>query len=363
MRLLFVAPNIPVPGTHGGSTHVTEVVAALRRQHRVLLLARRGSSGEDVVGLGVGTAPGVLAYGLALGHLLPAYRHARAFAPDAIYERFSAHGLGVLLGRLLRVPVLSMVLDTNATRLTLGGANRLVTTAPHLIPERYHHKLVEVSWGANIERFRPDIDGSALRKKLGYGPEHFVIAYTGAYYPWHGLDTLVEAAGKLGAPEVRFLLVGDGQLRPAIEQRIAEAGLGDRFQAIGKVPYSSVPEHLAAADAAIAPYDPSRHPDLSRHGMFFDPLKVFEYLACAKPTITLDSANMRRMFENGEHALLVEPGNAEALRAAIERLLALPDRGKAMGQAGRRLVEQRYSWQAHADHLTSLFEELLERDR
>src|SRR5688500_8933932 len=85
MRLLVVAPNIPLPGAHGGSTHVTELVRALRRHNDVMVLARRGSSGAQVVPLGLGTAPGPLAYALAAVHLPQALLAARSFRPDAIY--------------------------------------------------------------------------------------------------------------------------------------------------------------------------------------------------------------------------------------------------------------------------------------
>ena len=371
MRLLYVAPNIRLPGTNGGSTHVTEVVRALRKHHDVLVIARRGSTAPGVVPIGLGTAPGMLAYVLAGLHFARVLRAARAFAPDAIYERFSAQGLGVLLGRALGTPVLSMVLDSDAKLLTLEGADQLITTAPHLLDERYLDRVEEVSWGANTDVFRPDVDGSEVRRRWGLGDDEVVLGYTGGFYPWHGLETLLEAAALLNAqaddaeplPRLRYLLVGDGELRPTIESTIVERGLERDVIMAGRVPYAEVPAHIAASDICVAPYNPARHPELQRQGMFFDPLKVFEYLACAKPTIILDSANVRKIVNPGEQAVLFEPGNVEALAAAIRQVLLLPDRGKAMGVAGRTLIESKYSWQAHGDHLGRLFVKLVEERR
>ena len=136
MRLLFVAPNILVPGTNGGSTHVTEVVHGLRKQHDVLLAARYRSHGHQTLASGAGTAGHPGKYPLAAYHAARIYPHARKFRPQAIYERFSAQGAGIMLGRALRIPVISMVLDNHATTLTLAGANKLITTAPHLVPKR-----------------------------------------------------------------------------------------------------------------------------------------------------------------------------------------------------------------------------------
>lgn len=371
MRILYVAPNIPVPGTHGGSTHVTEVVRALRNEgHEVCLLARRGSHGEDIHGVGFGTAKGAAGYALAALHLPASYAIARAFRPDAIYERFSAHGLGVVLGKLLGVPVLSMVLDPDVNRLTLDGADRLITTAPHLIDARYHPKLTEVSWGANTDMFHPaapdDPARRDLRARYNLSDDTFVLGYTGAFYPWHGLEELIEAvvtlkARGITAETLHVLLVGDGQLRERIEARIAEAAAGDMITMVGRVPYTEVPDHINACDGCVAPYNPARHPELNERGMYFDPLKVFEYLACAQPTITLDSANIRRLFTHDTHALLTTPGDADALADTIEDLITRPDRGRALGLAGRELVEARFSWQAHGRHLTELFDELLAR--
>lgn len=371
MRILYVAPNIPVPGTHGGSTHVTEVVRALSEEHEVCLLARQGSHGDRVYGIGLGTATGAAGYALAALHLPAAYLIAKSFKPDAIYERFSAHGLGVILGKLLDVPVISMVLDPTINRLTLEGADKLITTAPQLVDERYHHKLEEVSWGANTDLFCPrgedDPARGEIRARYGISPSTFVFGYTGAFYPWHGLEELVDAMALLyergQAQGMHLLLVGDGKLKEQIEARIASLGPDVPITMVGRVPYVEVPDYIAACEVCVAPYNPARHPELNAHGMYFDPLKVFEYLACAKPTITLDSENLRRLFNHKEHAYLVAPGDVEALAASMLEVAAMEDRGAAMGEAGRRLVEERFSWRSHGRHLTRMFKGLIDARR
>ncbi|MDC0747188.1 glycosyltransferase family 4 protein [Polyangium mundeleinium] len=366
MRILFVAPNITLPGTNGGSTHVTEVVRALRRRHEVQVLAKVGSHGEGVAGVGLGHG-GPARYVIPFLHFPAAYPIARRFRPDAIYERFSAQGLGIFLGRALGVPVVSMILDTKATLFTLEGADRLISTAPHLVAQRYHPKLVEVSWGANIETFHPGVSGAAIRRRLGIADDEIVAGYTGAFYHWHGLDILVAAAAELdrdpSAPKIRYLLVGDGEMRRDIEARIQAAGLSHRFLLTGRVPYEEVPAHIAASDFCVAAYDPDRHEELRHHGMFMDPLKVFEYLAVGKAAITFESPNMRRLFKDGEHALLVPPGQAAPLTAAIRRAATDAALRERLGQAGRALVERKHSWQAHGEQLGALFEEVVEERR
>jgi glycosyltransferase involved in cell wall biosynthesis len=93
--------------------------------------------------------------------------------------------------------------------------------------------------------------------------------------------------------------------------------------------------------------------------MFFDPLKIFEYLACGKPTLILDTANMRAIFEQDHHAHLVKTGDVEALAIAIRRFMDDGELREHLAGEGQRLVRDRYSWQAHADHLGRLFQEVV----
>jgi glycosyltransferase involved in cell wall biosynthesis len=156
------------------------------------------------------------------------------------------------------------------------------------------------------------------------------------------------------------LLVGDGQTRALIERQVQALGLAGRVVFTGRVEYERVPQFLAVCDACTAHYDPSRHVELRRQGMFFDPLKVFEYLAMGKPTVTLDTPNMRGLFEDERHALLVPPGDRARYGEALLRLMREPALRQRLAEQGRAWVEERYSWRAHAAQLTQLFEELLD---
>lgn len=358
MRILYVAPNILVPGTNGGSTHVTEVSNALRRFGEVLVLARRGSHGPGIVPLGFGNPP-------VLRRLLPylyypaALRHARAFRPDVIYERFSAMGLGALLKRALRVPMVTAVLDYSLSPLSLRLADRLIATVPAIVPEAGRSKTVRVSWGANVEHFRPDADGAAVRRRLGLEGRE-VIGYTGAFYRWHGLDRLVEVVGLLDRPNLRVLMVGDGETRGRIEARVRAAGLGDRFVFTGRVPYADVPAYVAACDVCLAAYEPERHEATRRLGsLVFDPLKIFEYLAAERPVVVSRSANLEELFADGEHVKMVRAGDARELADAVRSLLDDPEAARRMARRGRERVLERFTWRRHAEQLHGLFAELV----
>jgi glycosyltransferase involved in cell wall biosynthesis len=356
MRILFVASNIECPGANGGSTHVTEVVRHLREHDEVLLIARKGSKLPQT--LAVGGAPGKkgLRQLLALGLALRTYSQVKQFAPEVIYERASAFGLGAMLGRALSVPTLLMMLDDHRTQLSLQTASRIIATREDVVPAPYRDKLHLVRWGANTRAFRPGIDSSALRARLGIGPSTLVVAYTGGFYSWHGLEELVGAAALLRDLDVVFVLVGEGELKAAIELQVQRAGLSKRFIFTGRVPYDDVPEYIALCDVYAAPYNPARHKHFGHTGEFiYDPLKLFEAMACGKAMVTLRAKNIEAMFQDGRELVMMEPGNAADLAAKLRALLLDPARRAEIGTRAREAIEAKYSWQAHVTELRSLF--------
>lgn len=358
MRTLVVATEILLPDRHGGSTHVQELARHLGEHGPTLVLARRGSSGDGLAPVGRPMPRmAALRQASALANLPAALPAARAFAPDAIYERCTSYGLGAVLSRLLGVPLLTMILDQRYSWLSLLRARRLVATRLDLVPAPVRHKAVQVSWGANVERFDPEIPGGPSRERHGLG-DAFVVGYSGSFKPWHGVDVLVEAAAHLRDRPVKFLLVGDGPQRAELEARVDALGLRDRFVLTGSVPYDQVPNELAAADLCVAPFVPERHGPSRARGFVLDPLKVFEYLAQRKPTVTIRAANIEALFEDGEHVRLVEPGDPRALAEAIAATMDDPDRAQAMARAGHARVLARHTWRAHATQLVGLFAQM-----
>jgi glycosyltransferase involved in cell wall biosynthesis len=357
VKILYLAPNIVVPGSHGGSTHVTSVTRALReRGHDVLVVARRGSREPGTIAVGVGLAP-------VIQHLMPlvyaplVLGHARRFSPDVIYERYSAFGLGVLLGRALRVPTVLMTLDRDASRISLAGAARIVATSDSFIPRRYRSKLRLVSWGTDPRAFEGE-DGGEVRRALAPSGER-VVVYTGSCATWHGLDVLVEAAASWQGPPAVFAIVGDGEDLARVRDLAASRRGGARVTFTGRVPHDRVAAYVAAADVCVAPYAPARHPIFRKHGMDRDPLKVLEYLAAGKPTITIDTPRMRALFAAGNEIVLVPPEDAGALGAALRELFADPARASSLATAGRQRVLRDYTWAKHAADLDRIFLEAI----
>ncbi|WP_108882865.1 glycosyltransferase [Anderseniella sp. Alg231-50] len=355
MRVLIVATQILLPDTHGGSTHTTEVVACLRKLGPVCCLAQQGSSGADIAGIGSPArhAPVIRTLMSAL-NLPAALNTAREFKPDVVYERGSSYGLGAMIAMRLKLPLITMVLDEQVSRLSLHLANTLVATHPGLVPAKYRDKVVQVSWGANSTLFHPDCPASKLPD--GMGGKAPLLVYVGSFKKWHGLDLLLQAMSQPSLCNACALLVGDGPLRRGLQHRAKEMGIAGRVHFTGAVPYASVPGFVAASDVCIAPFDPHSHRP-SGEGFVLDPLKIFEYLAMEKPTVTIKSENIEALFEDHVHLRLYHPGHLFGLVEAISSLLTEPGKGRTMAGAGRKKVLASHTWEKHADHLYRLFAE------
>jgi glycosyltransferase involved in cell wall biosynthesis len=178
-------------------------------------------------------------------------------------------------------------------------------------------------------------------------PTGGVLAFTGTFRPWHGVDLLVEAAGRLVRdpedPGTSLLLVGDGPALPPALDRAADLGVPVR--ATGAVAPAEVPGLLATAEVGVAPYPAGDH--------YFSPLKLGEYLAAGLATVAADVAGLSEHVAHGREALLVPPGDLAALTVALRSVRDDPYLRAALGAAGRHAAG-RMSWQAVVDRLVDL---------
>ena len=89
------------------------------------------------------------------------------------------------------------------------------------------------------------------------------------------------------------------------------------------------------------------------------PLALLEAAACARPIIASDTPGCREIVRHGETGLLVPPHDVDALAEAIAALAADPARRRAMGEAGRALVERDFAAPLIAEHTLALYRDLL----
>ena len=220
----------------------------------------------------------------------------------------------------------------------------------------------------------PGYDRAAWRAHLGATDDMVLVAYFGLISHTKGLDVLLGALAHL-PPHVHLLVVGGAASAPEdrayaerIQRQIAEQGLAPRITITGQRPAAEVSADLLAADLAALPYS---------DGASFRRGSLLAALAHGLPTVTTQPQELgaenqapssRRLASSsqltiprlvdGEHALLVKPGDAEALASAIARLAHDAELRARLASGGRALAEQ-FGWPAIAERHEALYAQLL----
>jgi glycosyltransferase involved in cell wall biosynthesis len=146
------------------------------------------------------------------------------------------------------------------------------------------------------------------------------------------------------SPRYKLYVVGGEPVDLEFYKRhAAEKGLRNRVIFAGKVPHKDIPIHIAACDIVVAPFPENEH-----YGYYMSPLKIFEYMAAGRPIAASNLPSLREVLHDGTTAILIRPGDAEALAEAVRRLdsdHALADR---LANNARAEVEEKYTWKKRA---------------
>lgn len=167
------------------------------------------------------------------------------------------------------------------------------------------------------------------------GPEPGpVFLYAGLLGWAQGLGQILDVAASLPA-EVpgRCVLVGDGPVRQALQERIAREGIG-RVRLLPAQPRERIPALLAAADVAVA--------SLGMRLPGAVPSKIYEAMASARPLLLIAEGEAARRVERAGCGLTVRPGDLEGVREAWTQLATDPELRGRLGAAGRRAAETEY---------------------
>lgn len=172
------------------------------------------------------------------------------------------------------------------------------------------------------------------------------IVYAGNLYGWKGVQDLVDAAAAL--PGCRIEIIG-GETGQIDQLRASAPATGAQLVFRGHLAHHQVAQALANACIAVLP---NRAGSISA---FTSPLKLFEYMAAGCAIVASDLPVFREVLA-AEDAVWFEPGNPNALAAAIRQLCGSPDQARAMGGRARDKAAA-FTWDARARHLLALIEE------
>jgi glycosyltransferase involved in cell wall biosynthesis len=294
---------------------------------------------------------------------------------DRRRQALLVHYKNRLVGKGWRRPLFGLYERTVARALIRAADRVCVLSADHAdsvdylrrAGERQPEKLVEMPNGVDTEAFAPGADPSGMRERLGIPDDAVVTAFVATLDRAHHfkrLDLAIEALARLGATgaasleeeasDVHLVVAGGGELLEGFRERARDAGVGERTHFLGPVPHQRLPDVLQAADLFLLTTEPPES-----FGIV-----LAEAMACGLPTIATDYPGVRAVVDEGETGLLVPRGDAEAVAAALRRLVAAGPEGRAaLGGAGRAKAEREWGWSRLLDRMDGAYAEAIEARR
>lgn len=291
------------------------------------MVSRIRGSDADIVHLHLPNPAAVMAY-LASGHR---GRLVVSWHSDVIRQRLLDAAFFPIQRRLL-----------NRTDAIVAATPNYVRSSPVL--SRYPERCRVIPYGIPVEGLsRGREEGERLRER--FGPR--LVVGVGRLVYYKGFEHLVQAMTQVDG---KLLIVGDGPLRGALEDRVRELGLGGRVVLLGKV--DDIAPFFHAADVFVLP-------SIARSEAFG--IVQLEAMACGKPVVntSLDSG-VPYVSRDGESGLTVPPGRADALARAVNRLLDDPELRARYGEAAARRVQEEFSQITMARRMVELYREVLD---
>jgi rhamnosyl/mannosyltransferase len=347
------------PPDPGGLEHVVAALAngAAARGHEVRVVSATGSSWVRDPGQRITEPP---RYGVTVVRLptlgvywsqpvAPGYVAASRWPADVVYVHrpHPLADLAVLLGPtrptivlhhadVQRQRVVRWALRPLARRVARHADAVVVAARANLAHARDagpagREKAHVIPFGVDERRFaprahppRPDAFPPRARGPVGL--------FVGRLVAYKGLDVLLRAV--VGS-ERHLVIVGNGPLRGRLERQVGQLGLQRQVVLVGAVPDQDLPAYYQSADYFVLP-------STTPAEMFG--ISIVEAMASALPVVaTALTTGVSEVVEPDVTGLLVAPGDAAALAAALERLAGDEELRHRMGEAGRTRVEQRFT--------------------
>ena len=296
----------------------------------------------------IGSSPQLLvalsAYWLAWWKRVPFVFEVRDLWPESL-AAVGAAGEGSVLHRTLAA----------IAAFLYRRADLVVVVTPAFKDHLIRHWLVAeekisvIENGVELDLFHYDPLAVTVRKSLEL-ENRFLVCYIGTMGMAHGLETLLAVAAELrkSLPRAMFLLIGEGAEKERIAKLARDRGL-ENVRLIDQQPREEIPAYISAADVCLVM--------LKKSELFKTviPTKLLEYMACERPVVVAVDGEARRIVEEAEAGIYVEPENSEALSQALIKLANDVEKRQRMGLSGQKYIAARFSRERTArDYVTAL---------
>jgi glycosyltransferase involved in cell wall biosynthesis len=379
MKICYVAPSEDVPSNYAGAIHTFEIAKNLVSEgHEVHIVAKftGGEKEEKIEGVNIhrvySTKKRIFGYPSTLVNSVRITSDIiKKYDIEIIHERMTLPGgVGAITSKLFNIPCLLEVngpvleehialgnIPNHSHRrilkwwrsqvLPIYGAYYVQTRSLREIMMDWglsDKKVHVIPNGVDINRFHPDINGMEILHKYQLDGKN-IVTFIGTSREWHGVTLLISSIPKIlqEYPDTKFMIIGTGPEQPAIEKMVSDLNLQRDVLLLGTVPYRDIPKFISASTICVAPFQPSKLDTMKKYGLYFSPIKLFEYMACGKPIITTRVGEVNNLFEDRKDAYLIEPRKQELADAAIH-LLGDEQMRDQLGKMAREKVKE-YTWE------------------
>lgn len=203
--------------------------------------------------------------------------------------------------------------------------------------------------GVDYDFFSPAEDSSKAKLALGVSGR-YVVLFIGRLASNKGIGHLLKAMPILRKEirDVTLLIGGRGEMEEELRRVAAELGVSDIVDFRGYVPQASLPGFYGASDVVVVPstYEPGG-------------ITPLEAMSMKKPVVGARTGGIMESLTDGVTGLLVPPGDAGAIAAAVKRLHDNPELTAKLGENGRRIVEKRFGWEKVARETLEAYSDAL----
>ena len=297
-----------------------------------------------------------------LARIMRAYRH------GILHLHFTGHRGGDLAAIAARVAGLSAVVrsvhlppvepasrrERALVRIRDRQLARIIcvseqTKREHLdVLGRDPKKCVVVHNGVDLVRFSPDVSPVDVRAEFGFDPAAPIVGTVARLGEARkGIDRFVAAAAIVAErrADARFLIVGEGDLRPELERQARALGVAPKIVFTGH--RGDVPALLRAMRVFASPsiYEACQY-------------NLLEAMAAGLPCVSTPTGVAPEVIRDGTTGRLVPIGDSAALAGAIVELIDEPARASVMGRGARELIAKRFSVDAMLEGIVRVYREV-----
>ena len=253
-------------------------------------------------------------------------------------------GLASLVARIYNSVGLNYVLKT-AAKIIITQPGYLQSSS-HLA--KYQDKIEVIPNGVDVEKFQPkQASGNEDKSTI------FFLSVLDEFHKYKGLDYLLEALKivKNNVPDVKLIVGGKGVLLDHHQEMAASLGLKDNVEFAGFIPDEEIADYYSQASVFVLPSISSLQEGFG--------IVALEALACQTPVVTTDIVGVAHDLKQIKGGIVIPPRDTHKLADAITQILSDAQMQKEMGQRGRKLVQEKYTWKVVASSMEKVYKEIL----